>query len=330
MRRKHLSLWAAFALALGLLLLAVAGCGDDGASTSGSPSATAVTTSLSAQEIVRQSNARMAKVTSAAFTADMALKTEGDTTQMSDPTAQAFLGEGITVHAEGKTSSDPVAMDVGIGLTMADQTLDLALKGVGKKIWVGYQDQWYAVDQKQAASLRTQAKLGAAPTEQMKNFGLDPKDWETSFKLVGTETVNGTAVYHIQATADPQKLAAALMKAANDPDLTSKLGDDETVRQLRKALKQNRDDAVALQKSLKSVAADYWIGVDDMLMHKVRFAAAVDTSGQKDMEGLKGLSVEMTMTMSEFDEPVTVEPPANAKSFDKLMEQMFGGSGIGF
>lgn len=330
MRRKHLSVLAALALAVGLLLLAVAGCGGkDTTSTTSSPAASAVTTNLSAQEIVDQSNAKMADVTSASFTADMALKIQGDTTQMSDPTAQALLGNGITLHAEGQSSSDPVAMDMDLSVTIADQALDLGLMADGAKVWVGYQDQWYAVDQKQASSLSAQTKQGAAPTEQLKSFGLDPEEWGTSYKLVGTEELNGMSVYHVQATADPQKLAAALMKAANDPELAKKLGDDSTAKQLKQALKQNREDATALQKSLKNVAVDYWIGVDDMLMYKAQFAAALDTSGQKDMEGLEGMSLDVTMTMSDYNEPVSVEPPANAKSFDKLMERMFGGMTIG-
>ena len=31
------------------------------------------------------------------------------------------------------------------------------------------------------------------------------------------------------------------------------------------------------------------------------------------------------MTMADFDEPVEVTPPADAQSFDKFMNQLFGG-----
>ena len=39
--------------------------------------------------------------------------------------------------------------------------------------------------------------------------------------------------------------------------------------------------------------------------------------------------MKLTMTMSDFNEPVTVEAPAKAQPFDKLMEQMFGGMTLG-
>jgi hypothetical protein len=321
-------MWAVSFIVLGLLLI-TAGCGSEATpSDSSSPSSVAVA-DLSAAEIVAQSNTKMAAVKSGSFTADMALQLQGDTTKITDPTGAALLSKGITMHAEGKSSSDPVAMDVDMNLSLADQALALGLLAKDDKMWVSYQDQWYVVDQKNSAALSTQAQTGAAPTEQLKSFGLDPEDWGTTYTLVGTEDIAGTAVYHIQATADPQKLAAALMKAANDPDLAKKLGDADTAKQLKQTLKQSEKEATQLQKSLKDVTVGYWVGVDDMLMRKAEFTAALDTAGIEGMEGVEGMTMKLTVTMSDFNEPVSVEAPANAKSIDALMEQMLGGMTLG-
>jgi len=133
-------------------------------------------------------------------------------------------------------------------------------------------------------------------------------------------------VYHVKAIADPQRLADALMKAAQDPALAKKLGGtDSELGQLGESLKQSEQEAEELGKALKDASVDYWIGVDDMLMYKAALAGGLDTTGQKDMEGVEGMTMTATVTMSGFDEPVSVSPPAQAKSFDKLMEQMFGG-----
>jgi hypothetical protein len=307
-----------------LALVTVAGCGGDSSSDSGSPEAAAA--DMSADEIVKESEAKMAQVNSAAFTADMALKIQGDTEKMTDPTAKAMLSDGVTLHAEGKSANEPTAIDMKMSVGLGGQNLALGMMTEGAKSWIEYDGTWYALDSENAEALDKQAQTGAAPTEQLKSFGLDPADWGTTYELVGTEDLSGTQVYHVKAVADPQKLADALMKAADDPKLQEKLGgSDSELGQMSEGLQESKEDAEELGKSLKDASVEYWIGVDDMLMYKAAFGGSLDTKGQKDMEGVEGMSLTATVTMSAFDEPVTVTPPAKAKPFDELMNQMFGG-----
>jgi hypothetical protein len=336
MRKRPLSTWAFLLLALvmAVALAAAVGCGGDSTSSSGgSPAATTASTDLTAEQIVQQSDAKMKEVTSASFTADMALKVQGDPSKMTDPTEKALLSQGIDLHVEGKSASDPLAVDMTMSVGISGQSLDVGMMAQGDKAWVEYQGKWYAVDQKSTKGLSEQAKNGAAPTEQLKSLGLDPSTWGTTYELVGTEDLNGTQVYHVKAAADPQKLADALMKAASDPNLAKKLGGASTVKQLEQGLAQNDKQLQALKKSLTDVSVDYWVGVDDLLMRKADFNAVLTTKGQKGMQGVDGMTLDLAVTMADFGVPVTVSPPANAQSLDKLMNQMFGGmtsgSGLG-
>ena len=95
--------------------------------------------------------------------------------------------------------------------------------------------------------------------------------------------------------------------------------------QLSEGLTQNKQQAEELGKTLRAATVDYWIGVDDQYMYKAQFGASLDTSGQKDMEGVSAVSAKGTVSMSAFDEPVEVEAPKDAKSFDTFMNQLFGG-----
>src|SRR5665811_2306001 len=231
----------------------------------------------------------------------------------------------VSLHAEGKSATDPMASDMKMSVGIAGQTLDFGMMAQGDKAWVEYKGKWYAVDQKNSKSLSDQAKTGAAPTEQLKSLGLDPSAWGMSYEMAGTEKMaDGTQVYHVKATADPVKLAEDLTKAMNDPKLLNKLGDPSTAKQLEQGLAQNKKQVEELKKSLKDIAVDYWIGVDDMLMRKAEFSAALATKGQKDMEGIDGMSMKMSMTMADFNQPVTVTPPAKALPFDKLMNEVLG------
>jgi len=325
MLRKHISTWVLLSLLLiALGAAAVAGCGSSStASSSTSPAATTAT--MSADQIVAQSEAKMKDVKSASFTGDMSLKVSGDPSKMTDPTSKAMLSQGISLHMEGKSQNQPVASDMKISLGLGGQTIALSLLSQGTKSWVEYQGKWYAMDAKSAKSLSTQAQTGAAPTEQLKSLGLNPSDWGTSYALVGTEDLAGAKVYHVKATADPQKLADALMKAAKDPSLARKLGGTSQLKQLEQGLSQNGQQVEQLKKSLKNVSVDYWIGVDDMLIHKASFNAVVDTKGQKGMTGIDGMTMGMELTMADFDQPVTVTPPADALPLKSLLNQMFGG-----
>jgi hypothetical protein len=322
MRRRTVSTW--LVLIVALALLAAAGCGGDKSSSSSAPAAT-VAAGVSADQVVKDSEAKMAQLSSASFTADMGLEVQGDPAKMTDPTQQAMLSQGISLHVEGASATDPMASDMKMNVSIAGQTLDFGMMAQGDEAWVEYQDKWYAVDQKNSKSLSDQAKTGAAPTEQLKSLGLDPSAWGTSYEMVGVEDMASTQVYHVKATADPAKLAEDLTKAMNDPSLLDKLGDPGTAKQLEQGLAQNKKQVEALKKSLTDVAVDYWIGVDDMLMRKAEFAAGLAPKGQQGMEGIDGMSVKMSMTMADFDQPVTVTPPAKALPFDKLMNEMFGG-----
>jgi hypothetical protein len=325
MRRTSVSTWIVLVLVLAASLLVAAGCGGATSSSSSSPPATAAAAGVSADQIVKDSAAKQAQLKSASFTTDVGLEVQGDPSKMTDPTQKAMLSQGISLHAEGKSAIDPIASDMKMSVGIAGQTLDFGVMAQGGKAWVEYQGKWYVVDEKNSKSLSDQAKIGASPTEQLKSLGLDPSAWGTTYEMVGTETMAGTQVYHIKATVDPAKLAADLTKAMSDPNLLKKLGDQTTAKQLEQGLAQNKKQVEQLKKSLKDVAVSYWIGVDDMLMRKAEYSASVATKGQKGMQGVDGMTMKMSMTMANFDQPVTVTPPVNALPFNQLMNQMFGG-----
>ena len=317
-------------LALALGAVAVAGCGgSSNASTSGSPVAAVAASGQSADQIVKDSEAKMATVKSAAFTAGFGLQIQGDTSKMTDPTAKALLSQGVTVTAQGKSGKTDKAgpvVDMTMSLGIAGQTLDFGMKSAGKKAWIGYQGSWYKVDSKSTKSLDKQAANGAVPTQQLKSMGIDPSTWGTSYQLVGTETLDGVQVYHVKATADPQKLADSLTKAAENPSLSKQLGSAAgSLGQLGSGLTGNAKQAEQLAKTLKDATVNYWIGVDDQYMYKAQFAATMDMSGQKDMQGVSGVSLKGSVAMSGFDQPVAVTPPAGAKPFKDFMNQLLGG-----
>jgi hypothetical protein len=327
MRARLTGRGAVLLLVLAVVLAAAAGCGgsDKAASSSSQPAATTAT-GQSADQLVKGSEAKMATINSAAFTADLALQIQGDTSKMTDPTAKALLSQGVSLRAQGKSAKKPAATDMTMTLGFAGQDLEFGLKSVGKKAWLQYQGAWYAVDSKNAKALDKQAQKGAAPTDQLKRLGIDPAAWGATYQLVGTESLDGVQVYHVKATADPQKLADSLAKAAESPKLGQELGDASgQLGQLGEGLTQDKQQIEQLARSLKSATVDYWIGVDDEYLYKAQFDAGMDTAGQQGMQGVDGVTMKGTVTMSDFDQAFSVSRPAGAKPFKAFMDQLFGG-----
>ncbi len=318
MRRRFLPTSAVLLFALLLALFAAVGCGGGTSSSSSSPTAAAVVATQSAAQIVGQSEAKMKDVKSESFTADLSLVVNGDPSKMTDPSLKALLSQPISLHVEGKGATQPLAADLTMNVGIAGQNLDLGLMAKGAKAWISYQGKWYVADAKTSKGIAAQASKGASPTAQLKSLGLDPSAWGITYQLVGTETIGSTQVYHVRATADPQKLAAALLKAATDPALVKKLGAQG--RQLEQGLAQGSAQTKALTRSLKNVSVDYWIGVSDMLMYKAEADAALDTAGQKGMPGVNGLTLKASIFMSAFNQPVTVTPPAKALPLKRLVQ----------
>ena len=335
MRCKSQMSWVVLLIALLLVLAAAAGCGGS-SSSSDTSGASAASADLTADEIVQQSAEKMKDVTSASMTADVALEVQGDPAKMTDPTQKAMLSQGLSLRMDGQSQTDPMAADMKISVGLAGQNIDLGIIADGDNAYVEYQGKYYKVDQKNTKSVTDAAASGLSPMDQLKKQGLNVDNWGVTYELVGTEDMGGTQVYHLKAMVDAKAMVADLMKQMSNPDLGAQLGDPATAKQLQEGLAQNKAQIDELSKGITDVSGDYWYAVDTLYMTKASWNVSLDTKGQKDMQGIDGMTLKADVTMSGFNEPVTVSPPAKALPLDKLMNQMFGGmmggsgSGMGF
>lgn len=311
-------------LALAAVLAIAAGCGGG----SEEPAAEAPQVAeLTAEEIVTQSEKAMQEITSASFNVDLSVKVEGDPTQASDPQAQMLMQSPITVKASGASSDDPVAADLSMTFGLMGQNIKMEMRAKDDQAWIAYEDQWYKVPVEDSKNATGQLSEGALPTEQLKDIGLDPNDWDLTWELVGTEDLAGTQVYHVKGTVDPTKLAESLMKALDDPQLAEKLGTD-AAQQLQGTRAQSEKELKQLQKALEDVSVDTWYEVETFYLRKVDAKAAFDMTGLEDAEGMTGMDIAMLLELDGFNEPVEVEAPKSAQPLEKLMESMFGGMSL--
>ena len=306
-----------------LALALVAGCGG---SSSGSSAATATPVSavsapaMSATQVMTKAAAATAGLKSASFTADVAVKVTGDGSSGNSQT-QALTQSPINVHAQGKAADGTgakSAIDATMTVSAGGQNMALGVKVSGKQTWVELQDTWYAVPASKTKGVQKAA--GAGPGKVMGDLGVDPKAWSKD-ATVAVEQLDGATVYHVTAKADSKQVMADVMKALNDPKLLKAAGSQgATLKQLKS---QNAAQLKSLQDSLVSATAQYWIDAQTFYVHKGSIDADLSFKGEVASQGLQSATLATTYTLGDFNEPVTVTPPASAKSFNDLMKGLF-------
>ena len=298
--------------------LVATGCGS-------SSSASSATTAggMTAAQILARSQQAMTKVTSAGFTGDVTFKVDATGTS----SQAALLGQApITLHFAGKAGDKKAgnAAVVAATLQAGGQTLAMGFKAVGGRTWLDFQGKWYMVPP--GKNPRAQG-VTANPGKTATSLGIDPRTWAKS-STVTTEQLDGATVYHVATTADTAKIMDDLVKALSNPALAKAAGSGAATLNRLKGSPQLK----SLEKSLASASAQYWIDAKTFVVLKGEFEAKLQFGSGSTTQGVSGLGIDATFTLSGLGEPVKVTPPAHAQPLKKLTNSLSGltsGAGIG-
>lgn len=327
--RKWLIILALVAVAA----LVVVGCG--GGEENGSASSPAASESaggdvaLTAAEIQQKVGEAMEGMQSVAMDFTASLQVDGDASKATDEQTKALIGSPVALSAKGDVSNEPQKLDVTVDFQGMGQNLAIGLRMDGDQIWVQFMDKWYVVDQ-----TMLQGMTGASPspsatdgklTDQIAELGFDPAKWVSEWTLVGEETLNGADVYHLTATIDIEQIATDLSGSLGSLGAVSgEAADPEDVKQAIRVFRSG----------LKEVSLDEYVLKDTFYLAKAEAKGTFDMSrlAEADREGAQGIdSVDFsgTIGLSNFDEPVTVEAPANPLPFTDLMNAIMQSGVLG-
>ena len=293
-------------------VLAAAGCGASSPGSSNSATAGGMT----AAQIMAKTRQAMAKVSSASFTADVAIKVSS-----TGGSAQAMvLGQQpLVVHAEGKAGGKGAAEAAAVAMTLkaGGQNLALGVRTVHKKVWVQFGGKWYvAPASKTKGKTSGTSSASSDPTKVVSGLGIDPQNW-TKSTTVTAEKLDGVAVYHVVTTADTAKLMSDLVKALNAPGLSKAAGSGAAALDQLKG--KDSAQLKTLEKSLASASAEFWIDAGTFEMRQGKIDAKLRFGSGSSTQGVSGLGIGVSYTLSGFNEPVKVVPPPHALPLKKLM-----------
>jgi hypothetical protein len=331
MRRKLYLIAIVAVLALALVL--AAGCGSKKSTTSTGTTPTQTAASMSAADIVKAAQAAGAKTTSGTIAADLSVTVKGDTAKLSATSAQlgGLLSKPITAHIEGSFQGKPTAADMTMTLGAGGQNIPLAIKATGGKGYIQYGKKWYVLPASALKSINTTTTSASDPTAELsKTLGIDVTTWNPTFTNMGTETVDGVDTYHIQLTADTTKAMADITKALASPKFWTQAGSaagsatGTSKAQIKMYEGLGKQLVAALQPKVTDFKVDMWIGTTDSLTHKASLTLAMTFGGTMAQAGLQGLDITGSVTMSNFNAPVTVTAPSGALPYKQLQKALSG------
>ncbi len=299
-----------FAVVL-IAALAASGCGSSSSSgSSGSTTAGGMT----AAQIMAKSQQAMAKVSSASFTADVTVRVGSG-----GSSAQALiLGQKpIVLHMAGKGDSKGGAPAAAVAMTVqaAGQNLALGVKVVHKKVWIQFGGKWYVAPKSTTSKAlgvpSPSSSASADPAKILSGLGIDPQKWMKS-STVSTEQIDGAATYHVVTTLDTAKVMADVAKLLASPAFAKAAG-------TRAGGLPDSAELKNLEKSFTSGSAEWWVDASTFALRQGKANETFKFGSGASTQGVTGMSVAISYTLSGLNEPVTVVPPAHALPLKKLM-----------
>lgn len=234
---------------------------------------------LSPAELLQQSSDAARALES--FRAEVALTGTVGLADSGSVPGGALLNGPIEISGEGPVDP-PDAASLDLELATAGPRLQLNITRSGDKLYAGLlgQDYELPVSAAQAGLL----DLGALyPT--LASWTVDPA-------AGGEEEIDGTGTTRIDGTIDPAKALAGLAPLLG--------ADAPTAAQAREMLKEG--------------TVQYWVGTSDLKPRRVHLVLKAE--GGDVVHALRDIDLDLTVTLTDLDEPVNIEPPTNARPLD--------------
>jgi hypothetical protein len=322
-RVRKVSILAAL-IAVLLLLLSVAACGND-TQTSDTSSA-----DQSPQSILEAAATAQQNATSAQGTFKVEASFDVDSAQLPEE-AKSLLDKPMSLAGTFAFGTDPQLLaDATLDLSMAGETLNMGIKSLTDKAWLCFSDQWYEAPAELQDALRDSAGTKIDVTqikETLAGLGIDPSAWLKDLRLAGEETVDGTKCYHLTGTPDLTKMTTDLTRVSQDQDAMKQLDPKGTSSDLMQGNPlapdaEKSQEMQQLAQTIQNPTADIWIAKDSMLLAKFTANGRIVPPADEETGGLNAITVTVDASLHDVNKPVTVEAPTAAQPWTALEKAM--------
>ncbi len=333
MRRLSLVFLVVTAL---LIVLGTTACGGAAGTAGVSP---AEQSDLSPEAILTAAVAASEEMKSAQGSFEFNMSFDVDTSQLPEE-ALAMIDQPMTVAGTFAYGSEPQAAEFAVSADLAGQAMNMGMKLLEEKAWLRYLDQWYEAPAEMTEFMGDPAAQETQVAELQKmltDAGIDPMTWMKDLRLVGEESLDGVAVYHLAASPDMAKIMTDLITLMQSEQFMGLLDPTGSTSGLMgegmglPGTEELQEMQAQLTSMFQNLTADLWVAKDDSMLRKAAIAASMVPPAGEDAQGLNAINIAATMLFQTVNQPVTVDPPASAlpwSEFEKAMQEglgMFGG-----
>jgi hypothetical protein len=323
LRRSSRRFSTLFALLLALVVSAlVAACG-------GSDSGEDV------NKVLDQTFQGEQNVNSGKLNLDATAKLEG-AAQLQGPVNVKMTGPVEGLEKKVADTGEIPKADLDVTASAAGQSFRAGFTSTGDKLYVNFRGTDYVVPDAQFQRLKRQLQKAQEDDAKSKSpdlaaLGIRPRNWLTNAKDEGTEDVGGVETIHVSGGVDIDKMLDdfdRLLKRAGDLNLSQ-----QQLRQLPQGIPNSTRKQI--EDAVEDAKLDLYSGKDDKVLRKLaaKIKFNVPEALRQQAGGLKSGELDFTVTLTDVNEPQTIEAPKNAKPISELQRQLqssgFGSLGGG-
>ena len=347
--RRLTFIGALLVLAIAVVFVA-AGCGTATQNAAQGPAPS------TAEGILAQAATASQGLTSGTGQFNLSVSVAGDASKLPASDA-ALLSQPITLAGTFAFNENPQAVDASMTAAIAGQNLALGIKAADKKAWIQFGGQWYEAPADAAQTGSTATTLSTATKDALmqavKTAGIDPVNWMTGLKIVGDETIDGTATTHLQGSIDFTKVMADVMKLMQDKTIQGMMGSLSSgmmgslgsLGSTGSSMMSGAGTSITIPSAqtlqtlqtqmgqmFKNLTVDVWVTKDTHQMRQMQLDATItptagETTGAttgETTQGINSIALKFTLSIAPATTPLTVTPPADVKPFSDLLTALGG------
>jgi hypothetical protein len=233
-------------------------------------------------------------------------------------------GQPITLDVSGPFAreSGHLAADLNATLVAGTTSVDAAVDAVGGAVYVGLGGQFYELrgHMPSAGAAGTSGATGTSGIAGvLRRLGLDPSDWLSAPRIVGTADVSGVTTEHLHAAVDVANvvddLAAAISGATGSTGASGASGSTG-------ASSAVGPDLRLIESAITSATLDVYTAVADHIVRRV--ALAIDFSvppiAAGLLDGVSRGSLDIVATLSDVNQAQSITAPVDVQPSSKLLD----------
>jgi hypothetical protein len=211
-----------------------------------------------------------------------------------------------------------------VSVTALGRTASLGILSTGTSGYVSLQGQSYQLPQATFQRLESNFAQIASPSGNgsgkgtLSQFGIQPLNWLSNPKIVGSENVGGTTTTHIRAGVNVPALVDGISQFLQK---ASSLGVSGTTK-FPSGLSASTKSKIAGE--IQNPSFDVWTGNDDKTMRKLQIGLTLPVRGQTStsLGGVTSASVGLIIQYTNLNQPQTITAPSSVQPYSQFQAKL--------